>query len=55
MTPSSKRLEIAIVIAVIIILGVIWAMNGYEDTWLYITAMVIAVPASWFAFGKSNR
>lgn len=51
---SSKKTEIVIVVAALAVLGGVWALNGYEDTWLYIAAGVIAIPASWFFFGKKK-
>lgn len=52
MRSGSKKLELGIVIAALVILIVIWAMNGYEDTWMYLAAIIVAIPASWFFFGK---
>jgi len=55
MPPTTKKLEAAIVIGALIVLTGIWAINGYEDTWLYVAAGVIAIPASWFFFGKRDK
>lgn len=50
-----KRLETAIFVVVILIISAVWAMNGYQDTWLYLAAAVIAIPTSWFFFGKKDN
>ncbi|MES2470849.1 MAG: hypothetical protein V4526_01285 [Patescibacteria group bacterium] len=55
MESRSKKFEIAIVIAALIILVAVWAINGFEDTWMYLTAFIIFIPASWFFFSKKNK
>ncbi len=55
MTSRSKKLEIAIFIAALMALAAVWAINGYDDTWLYATAIIIAIPTSWFYWGKKNK
>jgi hypothetical protein len=55
MTPQPKKAEILIIIATIAVLGAVWALNGYEDTWLYVTAAVIALPVTSLAFGMNNN
>lgn len=52
---SLTKLEWFILAAVSIIILAVWAMNGYEDTWLYMTALIIAIPTSWFYFGKKDK
>jgi hypothetical protein len=47
-TAQSKIFKSGIVIAVFLVLVVVWAVNGYDDTWLYIAAAVVAIPASYF-------
>ncbi len=54
MLSKSKKFEIAIFFGVLIVLGVVWMMNGYEDTWLYATAAIIAVPANWLYFRQKR-
>ncbi len=54
MTSKTKKLEIWIFIALLVVLAAVWAINGYEDTWLYVTAAIIAIPTSWYYFGKKN-
>ncbi len=55
MTSRLKKFEIAIVIAALVALVVVWAINGYDDTWLYVTAAVIAIPTSWFYLSKKGK
>lgn len=55
MQSRSKKLKIAITIVALLVLIAVWAINGYEDTWLYATAGIIAIPASWFYFGNKNK
>ncbi len=55
MTSKFKKIEIAIVAVTLVVLTAVWAFNGYEDTWLYVSAAVIAIPASWFFFGTKDR
>lgn len=54
MTPRSIKLEIGIFLAVLIALAAVWAINGYTDTWLYVTAAIIAIPVTWYSFGKKS-
>jgi len=51
----SKKFEIGIFVSALVVLGIVWAVNGYEDTWLYATAAVIAIPISWYSFSKSDK
>lgn len=44
-------LQVGIFVGVLVILGLVWAANGYDDTWLYVTAGIIAAPSAWFMFG----
>lgn len=39
-----KKIEIALFIATLAILFAVWSINGYDDTWLYVTAAIIAIP-----------
>ncbi len=55
MTPKNKKIEITIFLAALMILIAVWAVNGYEDTWLYVTAIIIAIPVSWLYFGNKNK
>ena len=50
-----KKFEIGIFILALLILTGVWALNGYEDTWLYVTAAIIAIPISWVSFGNKNK
>ncbi len=43
----SKIVKIVIVLGTFIVLTLVWAINGYDDTWLYITAAIIAIPAAY--------
>lgn len=55
MKTSVTIIIIALVALTEVALVAIWAMNGYEDTWFYVTAGIIAIPTSWFVFGKKNE
>ena len=55
MTSKSKKIEIAIFVIALVVLAAIWAINGYEDTWLYVTAIIIAIPTSWFYFNSKDK
>lgn len=35
-----------------VLLGIIWWVNGREDTWLYLTNVLIVVTISWAAYPK---
>ena len=50
-----KKLEIGIFIVAIFIICAVWAVNGYQDTWLYVIAAIIAMPTSWYFFGKKEK
>lgn len=50
-----KKIQIIVFIATLAILTVVWSVNGYDDTWLYVMAAFIAVPTSWFFLGKGNK
>lgn len=54
MTPKNKKIEIAIYAIALIAIIAIWAVNGYEDTWLYVSAVLIMFPASWIYFNKNK-
>lgn len=54
MDSASQKFEIGIFLGVLVILAVVWAVNGYEDTWLYVIAAIIAIPAHWFYFRKKS-
>lgn len=55
MVPTSRKFEIALFIIVLAMLAFVWALNGYDDTWLYIMAAIIAIPISWYSLGKKNK
>lgn len=55
MTSRSKKFEIAIFIALSVVLAVVWAMNGFKDTWLYVTSLIIAIPISWYYWDKEGK
>jgi len=57
MSPQKKAriFEIGLFLAVFIFLVVVWAINGYDDTWLYVTAGIIAIPSSWFLLGRKDK
>ena len=50
----TRKIEIAIIAAALMVLAGVWAINGYDDTWLYLTAAIIIVPSSWFYFGRKK-
>ncbi len=52
---KETKLLTTIFFVVLVILGVVWAINGYNDTWLYVTAAIIAIPGSWYYSAKKNR
>ena len=29
-------------------------MNGYEDTWFYVTLLLLTIPTSWIHFIKKD-
>lgn len=55
MTSQSKKFEIGIFLAALAALIAVWAINDYEDTWLYVTAIIIAIPTSWFYWSKQSK
>ncbi len=55
MKPLSRKFEIAIIIVAGLVLLGVWALNGYDDTWLYITAAIIAIPTSLFYVSKKDK
>lgn len=54
MSLRSTKTEVAVFYIALVLLVGIWAINGFEDTWLYATALIVATPVSWFSFGKKN-
>ncbi len=52
---KTRKFEIAMFIAVLIILFVIWMKNGYDETWYFVVAAIIAIPISWYSFGKKQQ
>jgi xanthine/uracil permease len=52
MVRRSKKIELAIFILALVALVAVWAINGFEDTWLYAILILIAIPVSWFNFKK---
>ncbi|MFZ2555444.1 MAG: hypothetical protein WAX57_01250 [Minisyncoccia bacterium] len=34
------------------ILGIIWWVNGMEDTWLYLSNVLVVLTVSWAAYPK---
>ena len=58
MTSRSQKLVLAILVAALAALVVIWAINGFDDTWLYAVnavIIIIAIPISWLSFGKKDK
>ena len=51
---QSKKIQIIVFIIALIVLTTVWAINGYDDTWLYVTAAIIAIPVSWYSFSQKN-
>ena len=54
MTSKTTKIQIALFITVLVVITGIWAFNGYEDTWFYATVVIIAIPVSWFSFGRKG-
>jgi hypothetical protein len=52
---STKQREKVIVLVAILILVAVWAINGYDDTWLYVTAILITAPLSWYYIEKNDK
>ncbi len=53
MTRNTSRIIIkAMPVVTAVLLGVIWWVNGREDTWLYLTNVLILVTISWAAYPK---
>ncbi|MES2436794.1 MAG: hypothetical protein V4519_02180 [Patescibacteria group bacterium] len=44
-----------LLIGALIFLGIIWWINGREDTWLYITCVVIMLPSFITIFFKKEN
>ncbi len=56
MTPqSAKKMLVAIYVVTGVVLAVVWAANGYEDTWLYIWAALIGPATSWFYLKAESK
>jgi len=54
MGSRDKNIEIALLVLANTALVGIWAINGYDETWLYVTAMLITIPTSWLRFGRNR-
>lgn len=52
MNPSVKKLVATFLILANIALVIIWAINGYEDTWFYVSLLLISFVSSWTYFAK---
>ncbi|MBP9855744.1 MAG: hypothetical protein KBC48_00340 [Candidatus Pacebacteria bacterium] len=53
MTRNTSRLVIKIMpVVVTAILAVIWWVNGMEDTWLYLSNILVVLTVSWSAYPK---
>lgn len=52
MTSQYKIIKSGIVLVVFAVLVVVWAVNGYDDTWLYIAAAAVALPAAFLLQSK---
>ncbi len=55
MSSKIRLIGIVLLIATQIALVTIWAINGYDDTWLYASAMVISLSSLWALFSKDNK
>lgn len=54
MEAKFKKIQIMVFVITILILFGIWGINGYDNTWLYVTAAIVAIPTSWYFTGKRN-
>ena len=53
MTRNTSRTLITIVpVVTSAILGIIWWANGMEDTWLYISNVLVVLTVCWAAYPK---
>ncbi|MBC7836637.1 hypothetical protein H7X87_02555 [Acetobacteraceae bacterium] len=53
MTRNTSRQIIKIVpVVTTAILGIIWWVNGMEDTWLYLSNVLVVLTVSWAAYPK---
>lgn len=54
MSPRNRKIGITLLILTQILLVVIWAVNGYEETWFYVTLILITIAAAWEPFIKKK-
>ena len=53
MTRNTSRQVIKILpVVTTAILGIIWWVNGMEDTWLYLSNVLVVLTVSWSAYPK---
>ena len=52
---KSRKVEVALFVFTLLVLVAIWAANGYEHTWLYVSALVVAIPVGWYTFGSKDK
>ncbi len=55
-----KKIQIAVFVTTLVVLAAIWALNGYELTWLYVCLIPVIVPNPWWvelinAFSKKRK
>ncbi|MES2930758.1 MAG: hypothetical protein V4665_03160 [Patescibacteria group bacterium] len=55
MASKTRKISIALLILAEIALVVIWAVNGYEDTWFYAMLMLITISTSWTNFSTKSK
>jgi hypothetical protein len=51
---SRAALKILLVVT-IAILGIVWWVNGMEDTWLYLSNVLIVIAVFWAAYPKKQK
>lgn len=51
----SKKIEMAIFVVALVALVAIWAMNGFDDTWLYAVLIAVIIPTAWFRLRKKSK
>ncbi|MES3004864.1 MAG: hypothetical protein V4690_01975 [Patescibacteria group bacterium] len=54
MPSKTRKIGIALLILTQVALIVIWAINGYEETWFYVTLMLVSISTSWVHFAKKK-
>lgn len=56
MTRSTSRMVIQMLpVVTTAILGIIWWVNGMEDTWLYLSNVLVVLTVSWAAYPRKLK